>query len=764
MATTDTYSYTGSSASWTASSGRETILIKLWGAGGGDGGDTADGNGGAGGTGGYVEIYYTASDGETLDIYVGGAGGSGDNSPGAGGWGYKNGGDGGAGDNGADGGGGGGATGAIDGSGSVIGTSGAGGGGGGHEYANSWGGGGGGGARGGTAGGGYGSPQDGGGTGEGGDGGDGHATNNSGAEYPGEDGGVVVAQGSTNTSTKGGGNTGDGYVEIVSDISVDPPENVSETLHANDSMDLSWDAPSTGLDPGEYQIRLSRDGSSYVTPSGGPGRVDGGNLSYTRNYGPSSDSSYATQVGGDSSFRLRIRSKNGDATSIWKYSGTVYTSPIPPHNPSVNRPDGTTIDIAWTIQSDIENGTEIQYREDGGNGYGAWTTQTTTAAGATSYSFVANSDARYQFRIRTTASDSGTSNWTYADYGNNGNVYFSDGFESGDLTAWDTTSLGDADSGVMQSDSSGDLGVSGADEGTYFLRLDAEDYVEKSLGDLSGETGVFVKCAMAAGSLDSGAENWSVWWYDGSAWQELESIFWEYNKQGWVEVSADVPNSYLSTDNRLRLRAGSGFTGYGADHGAYDRVVVSDVLHEYTTPAAPSGLGLDASIEDEITASWTENATFENDIAADIKRTSSTAYGTDAVLVAGSTSHTYGRLDDGERYQIRPTPRVEQYRHGSLSTRWTNGTVAAATTVLPAPTGLTLDGVTGDQADVSWTVNHDYGNQRVEVKPTDTTTWQNDSGTLARTTTSYTTTNLLDGEQYDLRVLAVTEHATTEDV
>jgi hypothetical protein len=43
------------------------------------------------------------------------------------------------------------------------------------------------------------------------------------------------------------------------------------------------------------------------------------------------------------------------------------------------------------------------------------------------------------------------------------------------------------------------------------------------------------------------------------------------------------------------------------DYFAVDRVVVSDILHEYTQPAGPSNLSLDTSTDREITASWTEN-------------------------------------------------------------------------------------------------------------------------------------------------------------
>ncbi|WP_338417009.1 hypothetical protein [Halobacterium salinarum] len=194
----------------------------------------------------------------------------------------------------------------------------------------------------------------------------------------------------------------------------------------------------------------------------------------------------------------------------------------------------------------------------------------------------------------------------YADYGNEGNVYFEDDFETGDFSNWDTTNLTDSASSIISgAPPGGDSGLSGADEGTYYAHLESGDSVVKTLGDLSSESDVIVKCAMAAGSMDDSGENVSIDWYDGSTWRTLHALYHEYNKQGWVDVSARVPSGWVSSDNRLRL---SGYGGSG-DYGEWDRVVVSDILHEYTTPAAPSNLSVDAPARHTVSADWTTNAT-----------------------------------------------------------------------------------------------------------------------------------------------------------
>ncbi|MDY6777844.1 MAG: hypothetical protein SVU32_04200, partial [Candidatus Nanohaloarchaea archaeon] len=252
----------------------------------------------------------------------------------------------------------------------------------------------------------------------------------------------------------------------------------------------------------------------------------------------------------------------------------------------MSRAAGNSITISWTNQSDIEDGVEVQYREDSGSGYGAWTTATTTAAGATSYSTSSlPNDVRRQYRIRTVAPDGGTSTWVYPDYGNNGNVFFTADFEDNDLAEWDSKNFSDSNSGVTSNM---------ADQGTYSLRLDASDYVRKSLGDLSGVSDGIVKAAVRVESQDTNGEFLDIRWYDGSTWNDLQTYGWAYNRQGWVEMGARVPSSWLSTDNRLQI---GGDAGGGGDKHWVDRVVVSDVLHEYTAPAAPSSLSLETSTE-----------------------------------------------------------------------------------------------------------------------------------------------------------------------
>jgi hypothetical protein len=485
--------------------------------------------------------------------------------------------------------------------------------------------------------------------------------------------------------------------------SLPAPSAVSATVQANDQIDVGWTDNSDNED--QFRVQISRDGTGFQDPSGGPTTLGSNTTGAT--YTPSSDQPYQSQVGIDSSFQFRVRAETEHANSSWSQTGTVYTDPVPPHAPYVDNRDGTQLNINWSNQSDIYDHVECQYRKDTGSGYGAWTNAFTDAdtlhiVDVDKYSWF-TTNARYQFRLRTVAPDGTTSDWAYVDYGNQGNV-FADDFEDNDLTEWDAASLGDADSGVVNNQATTDTGISGSEQGSYHLRLDAEDYVQADLGDLSGESDVVVRCFMATGSMDHSDERSEIRWYDGSAWNDLEAHGWEYNRQGWVQVTAVVPDSWLSTDNRLRL-TGDGNLG-GGDHTVYDDVVVSDLLHEYTTPAAPSSLSVDASVEDELTQSWTNNYALPAARAVSDLRLDGSWVDSN---VGDITSATYAGLLDGEEYNNRVWAAVDQYRRGSKSRTFQSARATQlATTVLPAPTGLSVDAVRGDQFDLSMQAHADH--------------------------------------------------------
>jgi fibronectin type 3 domain-containing protein len=547
------------------------------------------------------------------------------------------------------------------------------------------------------------------------------------------------------------------------------PDGVTATVDADDQITVEWNDNTGGED--NYHVQINRDSSGYVDPPGGP-TTPGAN-STSASYGPDSDNSYESQVGVDSSFKFRVRAESDSgAISDWSTSGTVYTTPIPPHNPSVSRPGGGSVTINWTIQSDIENGREIQHRKDTGSGYGAWTQANRGAPGDTGENFnitdhaFMEENARYQWRLRTVAPDGSESVWIYADYGSQGNVYFEDDLSSGDLSAWSSDTNGDPQ---VQSGANGDAGIDGPETGGNYLRLDTNEYIATPNFDGStSDTDLIVRAVVAAGSMDSATEDGTLEVIDrndASGWEPVSPLFgWEYNKQGWVTVTGIIPSGRVSSSMAVRAHIdGSG----GGDYFLVDRIVVSDLLHEYTTPAAPSNLSLDASTDREIAASWTNNAAFLTAFDTDYKETSAASW-TGHDNVNGTTTTIAGLLD-GEAYDVRTRAFVQQDRNGSYETNWTSAFIsAAATTNLPAATNLTVDDVTGRYATLSWTdPSNNADGYRVLLDPDADGGYSQDGSDVGAVgegqTQTYETTELLDGQLYGATIQTFTEHTTARE-
>lgn len=600
-------------------------------------------------------------------------------------------------------------------------------------------------------------------------GGDGWYGGGAGSHYNGSDkvnpsdyaggGGSNYADGVTVNSNIRGNRAGHGYIQVEYTQSLPPsqPTGQSASVNGNDSISVSWDSVSN-VD--NYRVEINRDGNGWISPSGGPTTL----TSTSATYNPGSDSSYNSQVGIDSKFRFRVRGENTDGTSNWSYTSWVYTDPIPPHNPSVSRPDANTFEISWEAKSDIGELTRIEVREDTGSGYGSWNRVNWVNHGSSPYQFSVGTsydaitlkeDARYQIRLRAVnnnPSPNVTSEWVYADYGNEGNVFFEDDFESQDFSAWDSVEQ-DA---LISSGSSSDSGFGSADQGTYWARLDASGRIEKNLGDLSGESDVIVKCALAAGSMDSNSEQAEIEWYDGSGWSNLVGLNWEYNKQGWVEVTALVPSGDLSTDNRIAFDQEGG----GGDYTYIDRVVVSDILHEYTSPAAPSGLSLDTSTQREIGASWTNNSTFGDPYYR--HRETGGSYSSYTNLGSGSQVNITALLD-GEQYDVEIIERVLQSRQGSVASNFNASSITGtATTILEADTNINPVTDSGSEISLSWDDKCNNETQReVLFRQSGNTSW-NIGATVSANVTSATVGSLDGDTEYELTTKVYTDHSSTE--
>lgn len=650
---TETFSYTGSEQTWTVPDGIESINVTLDGASGGDA--SLDGGGG-----GHVDGWLSVTPGETLYLYVGGQGedpGQTEGASGAGGW--NGGGDGGTGATDQPGGtGGGGGTDIRQGGNTTSDRVVVAGGGGGDAGYNGGDGGGTTGGRGGFDGddaddgeGGYGGSQTSGGAGGAGasgepDGNDGalHAGGNgpdTGATHgPGGGGGGYYGGGSggggnsSGSSGAGGGgssyvdglssvstnskgaNNGNGQIVIEYDSAVSAPTNVSVDYAGSEEVTLSFDGDSNA---DQYDVEIRRDEGSWLVPQGGPATItDDGSASYSATYTASPDSPYGTVVGKDSKIELRVRATNDSSTSSWA-ADTSYTRPIAPTWASAAWQADGTIDLTWQNESDVMDlssstrGIDVFYKkEDGSDSFGSWTKADSVAATATDYTVGGQSwyeeHTRYKFKLSyyMHIPDYGYvhSPDVRADFDNPTHIAFSDMFEGGDLSNWDSQSLSYAESGVRDTPSSHAqtaAGVSDADEGDYLLELRGDDWVEKKLGDLSAYSDVYVNVRLAVGDIDVESDAVQVWWSGdgGSSWTALGGSGWEMNRNGWRDLYLEIDDADLGTNCVLSLQGDT--SNDGDDVALFDAPMVQTqptALMDETQPT------LDNGVEDEIGIDW----------------------------------------------------------------------------------------------------------------------------------------------------------------
>ena len=166
---------------------------------------------------------------------------------------------------------------------------------------------------------------------------------------------------------------------------------------------------------------------------------------------------------------------------------------------------------------------------------------------------------------------------------------------------------------------------------------------------------------------------------------------------------------------------------------ALDTATAREIVVEYTLTDNSSDGDLTIERSDDGGSTWTTVTTVTN---------------------LSTTEYTDSGLLDGMEYAYRLTRETD---HASVQ----SGTLPA-TTILPAPTGLeALD--TGDESiDIVWDATHNTGQTRVDYRETGANEWET-FGIVARDTVTETITGLLNGEEYELRVVAVTDDAEEVD-
>jgi len=183
---------------------------------------------------------------------------------------------------------------------------------------------------------------------------------------------------------------------------------------------------------------------------------------------------------------------------------------------------------------------------------------------------------------------------------------------------------------------------------------------------------------------------------------------------------------------------------------------VSDWAVSETVDTDPTNLSVTGVAGQEVSLAWdgVRDATGYEVLLAEASGDAASDYSSEATPAA--PPYTMTGLEDGEQYYIR----VRATYPGTPS-QLTNE--VDATTPLPAPTFGTLDAGTPREITVPYTLedNSTDGDVLIERSADGGATWTEIATVTDLSTTAYTDTGLLDGQEYTYRLTRRTDHAET---
>lgn len=205
----------------------------------------------------------------------------------------------------------------------------------------------------------------------------------------------------------------------------------------------------------------------------------------------------------------------------------------------------------------------------------------------------------------------------------------------------------------------------------------------------------------------------------------------------------------LENGERYYFRVQATYTG---DDGT--PAPVSNEVDQITDLPAPTLDALDAATDREITLSYTlEDNSTDGDVVVERSTDAGDSWSDlDTISDLDATEFTDNELDDGTRYDYRLRRETDHTESTSNDD--------SAITILPAPTQLIVTDERDESLDIEWSATHNAGETRVDYRESDADDWET-FGTVARDTESERIDGLLNGEEYEVRVVAQTDDAET---
>lgn len=347
-------------------------------------------------------------------------------------------------------------------------------------------------------------------------------------------------------------------------VPLDAPIILSATANGTDQIDLVW--TDTTTDETGFELQRSLDGSTGWTVVALP----------IANATTHSD----TGLADDTQYFYRLRATGGVLESDWSNTVNATTDlavPAAPSGLSATQTGTTTIDLAWTDNSDNETSFEIQRSLDGSTG---WTTVLTPAANATTASdSLLTEGTQYFYRIRATNA-AGSSAWSN--------------------TANDFTLPAAPSSLVATAVSDTEIDLTWVDNSA----AETSFSIERSLDGSTGWTGVLTPAANATSASDTGLTASTQYFYrikalrsgDSSAYSNTDSATTEAPPA--VLIAHYIGDSFADgatwddeTINNHDLTKNGNPVNVAAFNGTiYDAVEFDNVGDYFTVTSLPVGL------------------------------------------------------------------------------------------------------------------------------------------------------------------------------
>ncbi|MBI4826972.1 MAG: DUF2341 domain-containing protein [Nitrospirae bacterium] len=574
-------------------------------------------------------------------------------------------------------------------------------------------------------------------------------------------------------TTNAGGNA-DYIVLKVTGYQLQPPVPLN-AVPSYTTVDITWTDNS-----------LIEDGYYLERKVGGCDSENPWALIYTAAANAVSYSDTLLNTGSQYCYRVQAYRNNGES-SVWTEKATTTLTPSAPGGLSATAVNSTQIDLAWTDNTNAEDGFRIE--RCSGAGCSNFIELTTVSANTITYQDISVCKATaYSYRVVAYKTGewesvySGTASATTANPSAPGSFAAMRNSEVQINLSWtDTTSdetgfkidrctgAGCSDFAELTSVAAGTTTYNnaGLDYGTtYTYRVRAYKTAactwETTSGTAAATTSISAPSGLTSSSPNSTQINLN--WTDNTA---SETGFKIERCSGagcsdFVEITTVAADTVAYLDTTVCDSTSYSYRVRAYKTSEWDSGYSGTISRATGTPSAPGGLGTSSATEVKLTLGWTDNTSDETGFR--IERCTGAGCSDFAEITsvaANTTTYNNTGLAPSTTYSYR----IRAYKDATCNGGWNtaySSTATGITTTVPPPSGLTATAANTTQVNLAWTDN--TGSETGFKVEKCTGAGCSDFAELAKTaqnTAAYSDTSACSETSYRYRVRAIKELFTS---